>query len=206
MRFTVITAAIFLVIASSYSADAALEHSASRDPISIAGVSGILNKAEKRSFTSRSRAFTRENHQRRNGSLLPNIVLPSITPSQPAPVAAPPVSQAVPYTAAQGYYLPQAPNYPVAQPATQPATQPVANFPSSQTASYPPQQAVNYSPQPPIQNYTPPQPNIALPTLVQAPAKNKKEEDDDEDEEEEDEDEEDEEDYDADDLVTRRRR
>ncbi|KAI8635998.1 hypothetical protein BD408DRAFT_426856 [Parasitella parasitica] len=200
MRFTVISAAIFLAITSCYSVDATLEGSASHNVISVTGVSGIPNKAEKRSFTSRSRAFTRENHQRRNGSLLPNIVLPSITPAQPAPAAAPPAPQAVSYPAAQGYSLPQTASYPVTQPITQPAT----SYPPPQTANYPPAQAVNYLPQPPVQNYSP-QPNLALPTLVQAPAK-KEEDDDDEDEEEEDEDEEDEEDYDADDLVTRRRR
>lgn len=224
MRFTIISLAIFMTAVTSYSAEASLENAVKQSEgssvghiVEVKGNSGLISRSERRSFTSRSRAVTRANLQRRNGSLLPDIVLPSITSAQPAPAPVParPIPQAVSYPAsvpaaaavaaaplAQNYYTPQ----PVAQSTT-------PQVPAAQ----------NYAPQQPaVQNYAPQQPavpsqsttlpSLTLPTLVQAPKEKEDDDndndndDDDDDEEEEDEDEEDEEDFDADDLVTRRRR
>jgi hypothetical protein len=233
MRFAVVSLVIFMTIVSNYSAEASFENALKRSNISstnssdqvtrFEGASGHISRSEKRSFTSRSRAATRANLQRRNGSLLPDIVLPSITSAQSAPAPARPIPQAVSYPASAPVVAAAAPVTPVAPVAAAPvAAAPVAAAPVDQNY-YTPQPAAqsdtsqgptaqNNAPQKSaVQNYTPQQPAISsqntplpsftLPTLVQAP---KKKEDDD-DEEEEDEDEEDEEDFDADDLVTRRR-
>ncbi|KAG2197770.1 hypothetical protein INT46_000695 [Mucor plumbeus] len=238
MRFAVISLAIFMTIVSNYSAEASFENAVKRSKISTTnssdqvigfeGAGGHISRSERRSFTSRSRAVTRANLQRRNGSLLPDIVLPSITSAQSAPAPAHPIPQAVSYPASAPVAAAAAPVTPVSAPVTPVApvaaapvaAAPVAavdqNYytpqPAAQSNTYQGPTAQNNAPQKPaVQNYTPQQPAIpsqntplpsfTLPTLVQAPKK--KEEDDDE--EEEDEDEEDEEDFDADDLVTRRR-
>ncbi|KAL9546808.1 hypothetical protein MBANPS3_006479 [Mucor bainieri] len=225
MRLSIISLAILITTASNYSVVASLGNSAHHIEGSATGavnhlagshgnaVPAVVNKLERRSFTSRSRAITRAKVQRRNSSLLPDIVLPSITSAQAsAPAAARPIPQAVSYPAAaaavpvaQSYYTPQ------------PAAQGYAN--SQQAAAIP-----NYVPQQPQQAaapaspyyYTPQAqqpaatvpatPKLTLPTLFQPPKEKEDDDNDSDDEDEEDEDEEDEEDYDADDLVTRRRR
>lgn len=221
MRFTIISLAIFMTVVASYSAEASLENAVNKlegsavgHVVEVKGNSGLISRSERRSFTSRSRAVTRANLQRRNGSLLPDIVLPSITSAQPAPAPAP------------ARPIPQAVSYPASVPAAAVAAAPLAqNYytPQPVAQSYTPQApaAQNYAPQQPaVQNYAPQQPavpsqsttlpSLTLPTLVQAPKEKEDDDndddDDDDDEEEEDEDEEDEEDFDADDLVTRRRR
>ncbi|CAO3612046.1 unnamed protein product [Mucor fragilis] len=188
MRSTIVSLAILLTVASCYSVEASLENAAHHIENSGSGA-------------------------RRNSSLLPDIVLPSISSAQSSvPAVARPIPQAVSYPvaaadapAAQSYYTPQ---------------------PAAQGYTAPPQAAVlpNYTPQQqqqaaaaPVPYYYTPQvqqpaatvpatPKLTLPTLIQPPKEKEDDNDDSDDEDEEDEDEEDEEDYDADDLVTRRRR
>ncbi|KAI9476416.1 MAG: hypothetical protein EXX96DRAFT_577131 [Benjaminiella poitrasii] len=146
-------------------------------------VTSMDQMKENRSLRTRSRAARA---MKRNGSLLPDIVLPSIT-SQNAPASAPVASQ---YSSYYPYaYSPQYQSYPVANTPATSAANTVPYYPP-QAVSSPPAAAQNIAPAYPV---SPP------------PAQPKKKEKDD-DEEEEDEDEEDEEDFDADDLVTRRRR
>ncbi|KAK4509750.1 uncharacterized protein ATC70_007052 [Mucor velutinosus] len=224
MRSTIISLAILMTIASSYSVEASLGDAAHHTGGSVSGAvsrfggrdnaaPAVASKLERRSFTSRSRAITRAKLQRRNSSLLPDIVLPSITSAQPSsPAVARPIPQAVSYPAAaaaapvsQSYYIPQ----PEAQGYTTPQQ-------AAASPNYTPQKQQQAAPAlaPPPYYYTPQvqqpaatvpaTPKLTLPTLIQ-PAKEKENDNDDsDDEEEEDEDEEDEEDYDADDLVTRR--
>ncbi|KAI7903412.1 uncharacterized protein BX663DRAFT_508507 [Cokeromyces recurvatus] len=146
---------------------------------------GFSFTAEKRSLRTRSRIART---MKRNGSLLPDIVFPSITTQKPQ-AAAPQQQQ----QQAVSYYP-----YSLVTPQYQ-------TYPSSANTAlyYSPPANANNNPSPPItQNSVP---SYVAPLTSAKNKKKKEEEEDDDDEEEEDEDEEDEEDYDADDLVTRRR-
>ncbi|KAF1806546.1 hypothetical protein V8B55DRAFT_1457566 [Mucor lusitanicus] len=226
MRLTIISLAIIITAASSYSVEASsmdathhIEGSASGAVSRLVGshenaVPAVVSKLERRSFTSRSRAITRAKLQRRNGSLLPDIVLPSISSAQSsAPAVARPIPQAVSYPVAAAA-APVAQNYYTPQPATQGYTAPQQ---VGALQNYTPQQLQQAAAAAAAPNYYTPQvqqpaatvpatPKLTLPTLIRPPKEKEDDNDDSDDEDEEDEDEEDEEDYDADDLVTRRRR
>lgn len=225
MRSTIVSLAILLTVASCYSVEASLENAAHHIENSGSGavsylagsndnaVPAVASKLEKRSFTSRSRAITRAKLQRRNSSLLPDIVLPSISSAQSSvPAVARPIPQAVSYPvaaadapAAQSYYTPQ----PAAQGYTAPPQAAVLPNYTPQQQQQPAAAPVPYYYTPQVQQpaaTVPATPKLTLPTLIQPPKEKEDDNDDSDDEDEEDEDEEDEEDYDADDLVTRRRR